>query len=235
MAVAAAQAGQDELALDRFRALMGHSPADAPWVPIVRDRITATANRLGLDPEEVMPEPQPPAPEAAGGLAGTGRPPAAGGLPGPTEEQMSAAQDMDPEAQQEMIRGMVEGLAAGWRTDPDDLDGWQRLGRSYAVLGGTGQGGGGVRAGGGAGAGGSRHPGRMGRRPAGRPRPRRAGGPFRHLRRGDGAALRPRPGQPAGALVPRRQGDAGQRPRRGPRLLGGACWPNCPRTARNIP
>lgn len=135
MAVAAVQSGQDQLALDRFRALMGHSPADAPWVPIVRDRITATANRLGLDPEEVMPEPQPPAPEAAGGLAGTGRPPAAGGLPGPTEEQMAAAQDMDPEAQQEMIRGMVEGLAARLEDDPDDLDGWQRLGRSYAVLG----------------------------------------------------------------------------------------------------
>jgi cytochrome c-type biogenesis protein CcmH len=43
--------------------------------------------------------------------------------------QMSATQ------QQEMIEGMVAGLAARLEDSPDDLDGWLRLARSYQVLG----------------------------------------------------------------------------------------------------
>jgi cytochrome c-type biogenesis protein CcmH len=34
-----------------------------------------------------------------------------------------------------MIRSMVEQLAARLETTPDDFDGWQRLARSYGVLG----------------------------------------------------------------------------------------------------
>ena len=34
-----------------------------------------------------------------------------------------------------MIRGMVDGLAARLAEAPDDADGWNRLIRSYAVLG----------------------------------------------------------------------------------------------------
>jgi cytochrome c-type biogenesis protein CcmH len=33
-----------------------------------------------------------------------------------------------------MIRGMVEGLAAKLKADPNDFDGWLRLARAYAVL-----------------------------------------------------------------------------------------------------
>jgi len=43
--------------------------------------------------------------------------------------QMSAAE------QQEMIEGMVAGLAARLEDSPDDRDGWLRLARSYQVLG----------------------------------------------------------------------------------------------------
>ncbi len=42
----------------------------------------------------------------------------------------------DP-GQMQMIRGMVDGLAARLRTNPDDSDGWVRLVRAYAVLGDT--------------------------------------------------------------------------------------------------
>ena len=41
----------------------------------------------------------------------------------------------DAAAQAAMIRGMVERLAARLEGAPDDLEGWQRLGRAYAVLG----------------------------------------------------------------------------------------------------
>ncbi|HLB79681.1 MAG TPA: c-type cytochrome biogenesis protein CcmI [Dongiaceae bacterium] len=42
-----------------------------------------------------------------------------------------------PGDQAQMIRGMVEGLAARLAADPQDLDGWLKLARSYRVLGET--------------------------------------------------------------------------------------------------
>ena len=36
---------------------------------------------------------------------------------------------------QEMVMGMVSGLAESLKQQPDNLEGWQRLIRSYAVLG----------------------------------------------------------------------------------------------------
>ncbi|CAI8055274.1 Cytochrome c-type biogenesis protein CycH [Geodia barretti] len=42
---------------------------------------------------------------------------------------------MSPDERMEMIRGMVEGLAARLEENPDDAQGWRRLARSYAVLG----------------------------------------------------------------------------------------------------
>jgi cytochrome c-type biogenesis protein CcmH len=40
-----------------------------------------------------------------------------------------------PIAQQEMIRSMVDGLAARLQANPDDLEGWLMLGRSEVVIG----------------------------------------------------------------------------------------------------
>jgi cytochrome c-type biogenesis protein CcmH len=42
---------------------------------------------------------------------------------------------MTPEQRASMIRGMVDALAARLKDNPDDLEGWLRLGRSYTVLG----------------------------------------------------------------------------------------------------
>jgi cytochrome c-type biogenesis protein CcmH len=53
---------------------------------------------------------------------------------GPSTEDVQAAQSMTPEQQQEMIRGMVEGLAKRLEANPNDLEGWKRLGQSYFVL-----------------------------------------------------------------------------------------------------
>lgn len=54
---------------------------------------------------------------------------------GPSAEEMKAAQDMSPEDRDAMIAGMVEGLAARLETEPDDVEGWTMLARSYSVLG----------------------------------------------------------------------------------------------------
>lgn len=55
--------------------------------------------------------------------------------PGPTAEQMDAAAAMSPEQRAQMVGGMIEKLAAQLRQQPNDLDGWLRLGRAYLVQG----------------------------------------------------------------------------------------------------
>ena len=42
---------------------------------------------------------------------------------------------MSPKDRMAMIRGMVAGLAERLKNEPDDIEGWQRLARSYGVLG----------------------------------------------------------------------------------------------------
>ena len=54
---------------------------------------------------------------------------------GPTDEDVRAAQEMSPEDRQTMIESMVEQLAERLKDNPNDLAGWTRLARSYAVLG----------------------------------------------------------------------------------------------------
>ena len=48
---------------------------------------------------------------------------------------MAGAADMTPEQREQMIRGMVDNLATRLRDNPNDADGWLRLGRAYKVLG----------------------------------------------------------------------------------------------------
>lgn len=59
---------------------------------------------------------------------------AAGG-PGPTRDQVVAARAMSPQQRLAMINAMVGRLAARLRDNPNDLAGWLRLARAYAVMG----------------------------------------------------------------------------------------------------
>lgn len=129
LAMADFQAGKKQSALDKWAALMKDSPADAPWVPAVRGQIEQTANDLGLDVAAVTPQPRPAQRQVS--QAPDSQP------NGPTPEQMRAAQNMSPEERNEMIRGMVSGLAAKLDENPMNFDGWMRLIRSYATLGET--------------------------------------------------------------------------------------------------
>ena len=60
--------------------------------------------------------------------------PASADPKGPTRKDVAAAQSMSAEDRQTMIAGMVARLAARLEEQPDDLEGWVRLGRSYTVL-----------------------------------------------------------------------------------------------------
>lgn len=54
---------------------------------------------------------------------------------GPSQEDIENAQDLTVEERQAFILSMVERLATRLEDEPDDLDGWMRLGNAYSVLG----------------------------------------------------------------------------------------------------
>jgi len=55
--------------------------------------------------------------------------------PGPSAADVEAAGQMSAADRNTMIRSMVERLAERLKDNPDDLEGWRRLARSYQVLG----------------------------------------------------------------------------------------------------
>ena len=122
LALAEAQAGNLRAAFDAWLALAQDTPADAPWRPVLMQQLESAAQDIDVDPAAVLPRPSP-APART--------------QPGPSQADVDAAQDMAPEDRQDMIRGMVARLAARLEENPDDAEGWDRLARSYRVLGET--------------------------------------------------------------------------------------------------
>lgn len=120
LALADLQAGDAKKAYDKWRDLAVASPPNAPWLNNVQRGLDAAAKELGTDPEKAT--------QLAKGQ--TASPP-----PGPSQEQVQAAQQMTPEQREQFIRSMVARLASRLEQSPDDLDGWLRLGQAYTVLG----------------------------------------------------------------------------------------------------
>lgn len=116
-ALALQQSGQSAAAHDLIVARLDAADQFYPWM----ESLVAQANRIG---------------------EGIGRAPIslarfapALDAPGPSQEDIAAAQDMSAEERLAMVRSMVSGLADRLKDEPDDLDGWLRLGRAYVVLG----------------------------------------------------------------------------------------------------
>jgi cytochrome c-type biogenesis protein CcmH len=116
-----AQGGRHDLAFAIWRPLLEESPPDAPWAQDIRVFIEGVAARAGVD-YELPPMPAPPA-----------APPG----PGPTAEQMQAAEAMSADDRQAMIQGMVEGLATRLATEGGPPEDWARLIAALGVLGQT--------------------------------------------------------------------------------------------------
>ena len=64
-------------------------------------------------------------------LARVGEPPP----PGPSADDVAAAEQMAPQDRAAMVRSMVERLAERLKRDGSDLEGWLRLVRAYTVMG----------------------------------------------------------------------------------------------------
>jgi cytochrome c-type biogenesis protein CcmH len=109
--MAAAQDGDNAKAADIWNGMLADAPADAPWADTVREALA----QIGAA------APQASAPAAA--------------PPGPSAQDVAAAQGMSEKDRGDMIRGMVSRLADKLKEDGSDLEGWQRLLRAYVVLG----------------------------------------------------------------------------------------------------
>jgi cytochrome c-type biogenesis protein CcmH len=105
LGIAAEQDGQREKAAKIWRDLIADAPPGAQWVSQVR---TALARVEGK------------APATPSGL---------------NAAQLAVAGQQPPQQQSDMIRSMVDRLAARLKKDGSDPDGWVRLVRSYKVLG----------------------------------------------------------------------------------------------------
>jgi len=104
--LSAIQAGRADLAYELWTRLLAESRPEAPWVLAINAQIREVALAAG------RPVP-----------------------PGPTAADIEAAQDMSPDEQMEMIRGMVSGLSDRLATEGGSSEEWARLIRAYGVLG----------------------------------------------------------------------------------------------------
>jgi len=114
LGVGAQQAGEKDKAIEIFAKMEADAPADAAYLPSVRQRLA-----------ELRGEPAP-TPPFAQAPAETAR--------GPASEQGKAIAALPADERAAMIRGMVEKLAARLENKGDDVEGWLRLIRAYSVL-----------------------------------------------------------------------------------------------------
>ncbi len=110
------QLGNAEAAIAIWRDLSADAPDDAPWLDLVMREMSRTAQQAGVMPMTVEPQHPLDLPQVT---AAAEAPRAPSGI---------APENLD------MIKGMVDGLAARLESEPDDFDGWMMLGRSYTVL-----------------------------------------------------------------------------------------------------
>lgn len=124
---AQAQAGEARGALQSWTDLIHVSPADAPWIQVVRARAAEIAASAKIDLSSVAPSPAAEAARVKEAAAKAGEAPAA--------SDVAAIENLAPEERQAVVRGMVERLAARLESEPGDVEGWRRLGRAWRVLG----------------------------------------------------------------------------------------------------
>ena len=103
------QGGRFDQTFRFWRPLIEDGNTDAPWVASIRDRIGMVADLAGVRYE---------LPDAAS----------------PTAGDMAAAAEMSPEDRQAMIEGMVAQLSERLAAEGGDVEDWERLIRSLAVL-----------------------------------------------------------------------------------------------------
>lgn len=109
LAMAFGQEGKHKQAVAAWQELIKGGSNESPWMEAAQEFMAQSAKAANI---EVSP-----------------------GIAGPSQEQVEAASEMTAEDRNEMISGMVAGLAERLEAEPDNKQGWQQLIRSYKVLG----------------------------------------------------------------------------------------------------
>ncbi|WP_162651804.1 c-type cytochrome biogenesis protein CcmI [Lentilitoribacter sp. Alg239-R112] len=118
LALALMQSGKDAEAIAAFEDFGRRSPADAPWIDAIKAQI---ATMKGVSVSEVTIETAQAHPQSQ--------------LGNPSAEDIEAAAELNSEDRMAMIASMVASLGEKLKDEPDNFEGWQRLIRSYKVLG----------------------------------------------------------------------------------------------------
>lgn len=113
------QDGKPKATLERWLALEAKAPVDAPWLEALQAEIARVAQEAGIDPLTIKPDRKPP-------IMPTTR--------GPTAQDVERMAQLAPAEREQAIRSMVDGLEARLKDTPDDIAGWQRLGKARLVL-----------------------------------------------------------------------------------------------------
>jgi cytochrome c-type biogenesis protein CcmH len=112
--VSLVQDGDDDIAYGILAARLDLAQGTAPWMQIFVDEANRIGARIGRDPlDPILPI----APR------------------GPTAADIEAVGDMSEEDRATFIQSMVARLAGQLDENPDDIDGWLRLGNAHLVLG----------------------------------------------------------------------------------------------------
>ena len=106
LAMGLVQEGRTSEAKAALEKQLAEAPADAPWRPVIVNALASLEK------------------SSQGKIA-----------KGPSEAEMDAASQMSGEDRTAMIETMVAGLAERLKTNPDNMSDWQRLIRSYFVMG----------------------------------------------------------------------------------------------------
>jgi cytochrome c-type biogenesis protein CcmH len=120
LGLAKEQSGDAAAALTDWLALENDVPPDLPWRGDLTANIDRVARQLGKDPA-TLPGRKTQSDAAAGDM--------------PSQSEIDAAAQMSAADRQAFIQNMVSSLADRLKQQPDDIDGWLRLGRAYGVLG----------------------------------------------------------------------------------------------------
>jgi cytochrome c-type biogenesis protein CcmH len=127
LALAHFQNGENQLAYDGWQDLYQSSPSNAPYLAQLRLDLIAVSNRMGITPPT--------------GTVATAQPPQLieprtenSTMPQPSRNDVDAAMAMSTEDRSTFIEGMVQRLATRLEEQPNDIDGWLRLGNAYKVL-----------------------------------------------------------------------------------------------------
>lgn len=122
LGMAQLQAGDRTVALQTWIGLAQSADPAAPWLPDLVGQIEKLASDLDVEAPEITiaeaPAAAPPEPEA----------------PGPDASDLEMAAEMTPEEQMVAINSMVARLEGRLIENPDDPEGWKRLGRAKRVL-----------------------------------------------------------------------------------------------------